>query len=106
MSIQHLGKIQHFDIYFDPNSDNQTIYFGRKSKRPIGWCGFKNLEARFIHIPIYKSEYSTEQSHTELAQLNEEELKFEDFDFALGPFSTLTLYHKSIKLLKKSCEKI
>lgn len=84
MSIQHLGKIDHLDIYFDPNSDSNFITFGRKgSEQPIGIVYV--LTDKLGNIKAVESSRSKRTK--------------EDYQFAIGSFSTLEPYQKALKSL-------
>ena len=99
MAIQHLGKIEHINIYFDSDHpDSHTIIMGRKSKGleagGIIWVDNKDL-AMAEGVTIEKDE--VDKILKEQIKLT----KFEDYEFAVGSFSTLGPYQKAINLLKQ-----
>ena len=106
MSIQHLGKIEQIDIFWDPHSINNSMYFGRKNDN-LKWNGFKKLLVGYRYIFINEKEYEVDTTAGDdfIKKLQNPSPKFKDFDYVVGSFSTLNLYYKSIELLKKSCQK-
>ena len=91
MMIQHLGKIEHIDICFDSDHpDSNSILLGKKGKDSISQ-GFK-------FIPGNKTEIKAGDLLMETPECT---LGFNDINFAIGSFSTLTYYHQAINKIKK-----
>ena len=94
--IQHLGKIEHIDIYFDPESERSEILLGRKGKEvDPGIVCIANKDFQFCEgAPIEKSEVD------KILKEKAKRTRFEDYNFAVGSFSTLDPYYKVINLIK------
>ncbi len=101
MNIQHLGKIDHIDIYFDPQDNKNTVLFGRKGKELSEKSpGFSSPS--YIFIPYKNKAWDMETSEKPVYQYKP---KYKDYDFCIGSFSTLEFYQRAINNLKKSCQK-
>ena len=95
--IQHLGKIEHIDIYFDPENDKSQILLGRKGKNQSDpgyvWVANKDMEM-CEGVTMEKSEVD------KILKENVKNAKFTDYNFAIGSFSTLDPYQKVINKIK------
>ena len=95
--IQHLGKIEHIDIYFDPDHDKSQILLGRKGNQgDTGYVWVANKDMEMCEgVTMEKSEVE------KILKENAKNTKFIDYNFAVGSFSTLDPYQKLINKIKK-----
>jgi hypothetical protein len=96
MSVTHLGKIEHINVYYDPEQEKDRLLFGRKSKPA--------MEQGIIWLPHTSEELWEMAMQYQLDHKDDvvEEVKRtkEDYDFVVGNSMDLDTYKKALKLME------
>ena len=95
MSVTHLGKIEHINVYYDPEQEKDRLLFGTKSN--------SNIKQGFIWLP------HTSEELWQMASEYQEDHKDDivkvpkrtkrDYDFVVGNSMDLEIYRKALKLI-------
>ena len=96
--IQHIGKIEHIDIYWDPEKERDEILLGRKGN-PIADQGYIYIEDFDEKMKNVKGS-SFDKAEVDKILLKQKKAGFKDYNFAVGPFSSLGPYEKLLKEIK------
>lgn len=96
MSVSHLGKVEHINVYYDPEQEKDRLLFGSKSN--------SNIKQGFIWVPHTVEELwemaDEYQRNSQDNIVKAPKRTKKDYDFVIGNSMDLDAYKKALKLME------